>query len=302
MIVRMKVLPEMASESNLLIAGCGYVGGRLAGLFAADGHKVYALRRSTAVAPAGVTAVRADLADAGSLRVLPPSLSAVVFAAAPSSPDEAGYRRIYLDGLRNLIDALSRRAAPPARLIFTSSTAVYAQSDGEWVDETSPTRPQYFRGQVLLEAESMLRDAPIEGSVLRLGGIYGPGRLWQVEQIQSGRARVRSGPPHYTNRIHRDDAAGAIRHLISLQEIEAVYLGVDSRPADEGEVLRYIARGMNLPDPPTVAPGEPQPPRRAGNKRCRNDRLVSSGYRFRFPTYREGYADLASAAGNRDPK
>jgi nucleoside-diphosphate-sugar epimerase len=286
----------MSRGPDILIAGCGYVGGRLAELLAADGRRVYALRRGEAATRPGVTSVRADLGDLDSLRVLPAAVDAVVFAAGPSSPDESGYRRIFLDGLRNLLEALAKRSSPPRRLIFTSSTAVYAQSDGEWVDETSPTEPRNFRGKVLLEAESMVHASSIPGSVLRLGGIYGPGRNWPVERVKSGEARIRSGEPHYTNRIHRDDAAGAIRHLLSLASLEPAYLGVDSQPADGNEVLRFLAAELGLPEPPTAARGESEPIRHSGSKRCRNNRLVSSGYQFEYPTFREGYPELLAQA------
>ena len=109
------------------------------------------MRRSNATDLAGVTNVRADLTNRGSLAALPRSLDAIVFCAGPSSPDERGYREIFIDGLGHLIEVLVAQETPPGRLVFTSSTAVYGQTGGEWVDETSPTLPRRFNGDVLLE-------------------------------------------------------------------------------------------------------------------------------------------------------
>jgi nucleoside-diphosphate-sugar epimerase len=273
-------------DRSILIAGCGYVGSRLAHLAAEAGATVHTLRRSSGTTVSGALPVCADLGDPQSLSKLPRSLDAVVFSAAPSSPDERGYRAIFVDGLRNLIEALAGHTRSPARLIFTSSTAVYGQSNGEWVDESSPTRPRRFNGRVLLEAESLLQQSPIPGCALRLGGIYGPGRTRRIEQVRARSVRLAPGAPHYTNRIHREDAARSLMHLLALERIAPVYLGVDQEPAPENEVLRFLARELGLPEPPFA---ETAPSRRTGSKRCRNDRLVAEGYRFVFPSYREGY-------------
>jgi nucleoside-diphosphate-sugar epimerase len=133
---------------------------------------------------------------------------------------------------------------------------------------------------------------------LRLGGIYGPGRTRLVESVRSGRAASRPGPPHFGNRIHRDDAAGALAHLTTLAlaglELESLYLGVDDEPSDEALVLRWIASQLGMPELPMrdgeAAPGARDANRPASNKRCSNARLRATGYRFRFPTFREGYA------------
>lgn len=277
------------SGRRILIAGCGYVGGRLARLLAEAGARVYALRRSPGASVSGAATVHADLGDTRSLRKLPQPLHGVVFSAGPSTADEQGYRDIFVGGLRNLIEALAGHERPPARLIFTSSTAVYGQSDGEWVDEISPARPQRFNGRVLLEAESLLHASPIPGCALRLGGIYGPGRTRRIEQVRERKARLSPGAPHYTNRIHLEDAARSLMHLLALDSVEPIYLGVDGEPASENDVMNFLARELGLPAPPLAGS---VPPRRAGSKRCRNDRLVASGYRFVYPGYREGYRAL----------
>ena len=100
---------------------------------------------------------------------------------------------------------------------------------------------------------------------------------------------IRPGPPHYTNRIHRDDCAGVLRHLMQLEAPEPVYLGVDCEPADEAAVLRWLAGALGAAEPRIAAAGERHGRERRASKRCRNDRLLASGYRFLHPTFREGY-------------
>ena len=286
----MKSLTDM----RVLIAGCGYVGSRLARILAEAGAEVFAVRRGRTAGLPGVTTVRADLTDPGALAALPRSIDAVAFCAAPSSPDERGYREIFIGGLGHLIEALAAHANPPERLVFTSSTAVYGQSGGEWVDETSSTQPRRFNGDVLLEAESLLHDSALPGCVLRLGGIYGLGRTRRIEQVRAGHARLDPGPAHYTNLIHLEDAARSLMHLLTRPRVEPVYLGVDREPAPDNDVLRFLAAQLELPEPCTA---DSSPPRRSGSKRCRNDRLVASGYSLVYPTYREGYRSILLDGG-----
>jgi nucleoside-diphosphate-sugar epimerase len=280
-----------ADPPRVLIAGCGYVGSALAVLLRGAGHAVAGITRSGVGLPDGVVPIAADLADAGALGAAlagATPFDVAVFAAAADAGDDASYRRIYVEGLRNLL-----RAAPGIRhAFFTSSTAVYAQDDGSVVDEASPTEPRDFRGARMLEAERVLAEAGVPATALRLGGIYGPGRTRLVENVRSGRARIAPGPPRFGNRIHRDDAAGALAHLVGRalggERPPALLLGVDDEPADEAAVLRWLATRLGVAEPPLgeAAPG------RGGNKRCSNARLRATGYAFRYPSFREGYGAL----------
>lgn len=278
--------------SRILIAGCGYVGSALARELVADSHTVFGLRRHPASVPPGVEPIAADLAVRRSLGELPPELEAVVYAASPGGRDEALYRTTFVNGLRNLLEALDAQQQRPRRVVFVSSTGVYGQTRGEWVDECSATEPADDTGRLLLEGESVLRGGPFPGVVLRLGGIYGPRRTRLVDQVRQGHAVIARGGARYTNRIHRDDCVGAIHHLLRLEDPADVYLGVDHAPEDEAVVLRWLAGALGAPAPRVAGRGEEPPRGRRGNKRCRNDRLVASGYTFRYPTYREGYTAL----------
>jgi len=286
---------------RVLIAGCGYVGVRLASQLARSGASVFALRRSQRPLPVGVEPVVADLARIETLGSVPAGLDAVVYAAAPSSSDEAAYRSTYLDGVDNLLRVLAERAERAPRFVFASSTAVYGQERGEWVDETSPTKPRRWNGETLLAAERLLAARVPEATVVRFGGIYGPGRTRLVDQVRNGEARLRKGE-HFTNRIHRDDAARALALLALAPKLaHGCYLGVDDEPADESAVLMYLAELLGVPAPPLADDANP-PARRAGSKRCRNDRLRAEGFAPRFPSYREGYAAMLDRGRAKNPR
>lgn len=270
-----------------LIAGAGYVGTALAQRLANEGHDVVVLRRSATAPPPGAQAFRADLTAPAALEALPPA-DLVFYTAAADERSDAAYRLAYVEGLERLLERLARLRPQPQCLLFTSSTAVYGQQDGEWVDESSPTEPVDFAGQRLLEGEALVRSAPFPGTVLRLGGIYGPGRSSLVERARAG-ASFGSG---YTNRIHRDDAVAALAHLAALPQAEATVIGVDSEPALACEVLSWLAQRLELPAPRPGQLAAPSARAARGSKRCRNAGLLATGFRFRYPTYREGYEAL----------
>ncbi|MEE9171876.1 MAG: SDR family oxidoreductase [candidate division NC10 bacterium] len=280
--------------ARVLIAGCGYVGTALGLRLAAEGHAVWGLRRHPDPLPPTLTLVVADLTAPETLEGLPPGTDFVFFTAAPDVSSDEDYRATYVDGLRHLLDALQRQRQPVRRIFFTSSTTVYTQSDGGWVDEDSPTEPEHFAGIRMLEAERAVLGGPFPATVLRLGGVYGPGRGRLIERVRQGHAVCAEGPPVYTNRIHRDDCAAALEHLMRLAMPDNVYVGVDHEPAEECAVLRWLAAQLGVPSPCVGPPASADRRRHRGNKRCRNTKLVNSGYRFQYPTYREGYAALLS--------
>lgn len=272
---------------RILIAGCGYLGSALAERLAERGHEVLGVRRSAARLPRGVASVCADLRDTSALAALPGRFDAVVYAAAPAGRDDAAYRAVYVEGVAACLAALRCE-----RFLLTSSTGVYGQDAGEWVDEASPTDPTSFRGRRVLEGEQLVLCRP-GGSVLRLGGLYGPGRARLLREARAGAsAGAGADAGRFTNRIHLADAAEVLAHLLALPRLAPVYLGVDCEPAAAGDVQRWLARRLGLPAPPPA--GSPLAPR---GKRCSNRLLLATGYRFWFPTYREGYGTLADSQG-----
>jgi len=237
--------------ARVLIAGCGYVGSALGERLSAEGHEVFGLKRNPEDLPAGIRPIRADLSRPETLTSLPSGIDFIFYTAGASRSDEEGYRDAYLDGMGRLLGALSDLAEQPRRIFFTSSTSVYDQRRGEWVDEDSKTAPTSYRGDIMLMTERLLLAGEVPATVVRLGGIYGPGRDRLLRAVLRGEVGASEGEAHYTNRIHRDDAAGCLQHLMALESPSAVYLGVDHEAAEEGAVLRWLADrlGVKLPEP-----------------------------------------------------
>ena len=278
---------------RILIAGCGKLGNVLGRQLADEGHAVWGLRRSADRIAPPLQALSADLCDANSLKDLPWRLDFVVYAAAASAYDDAAYAAAYVDGVRTLLNALYQADQPVRRFLMVSSTSVYGQHDGEWVDEESPTEPGGFGGQRLLQGEQAVLTGPFPGMVVRFAGIYGPGRNRLIERARQGTGCV-AEPARYTNRIHIDDCAGVLAHLMRVPQPASVYLGVDDAPVSECEVMDWLAVQLGVAAPPRFKADDVNSGR-GGNKRCRNTRLLESGYRFTYPSYREGYAAMLRA-------
>lgn len=273
-------------SERVLLAGCGDLGERVAQRLRARGDDVWALRRQPPPRSRhGIHWLRGDLTDPASLRGLPPGITRLVYLPAPATRDRATYHAIFVDGLRHLLDALD--TCKLAQVLFVSSSAVYGEHDGDWVDETTATDPPGFNGAVLLEAEQWLARQPLPATVLRLAGLYGPGRLQLVERLRAGQARVPRETPHWANRIHADDAAAAIVHLLGLESPQPLYLGVDDTPMPLDELYDFLAALIDAP-----LPAEGAAPAGVGSKRLRNARLRASGWAPQWPDARAGYAAL----------
>ncbi len=270
------------------MAGLGDVGGRAAARLVGRGHEVTGVRRSETPGPDGVAMVAGDLTDERLVTRLPGPFDRVLITVSADGRDPALYRAAYVEGPTTLLAGLARRGDPIDRVVFTSSSAVYGQRDGEWVAEDSPTDPSSSTGQVLVEAERAIADGPYPATALRLTGIYGPGRTRLVDRVRDGRAVVGSTPA-WTNRIHAADAAAACVRLLELgADAPDVVIGTDDEPADRATVYGWLAEQLGVPGP--HVDDERAPAR--GSKRCRNDLLRSLGWAPTHPSFREGYADL----------
>ncbi|MFW1677356.1 SDR family oxidoreductase [Pontibacter sp. JAM-7] len=279
----------MSESLTILIAGCGDVGTTLGRQLAADGHRVYGLRRDISKLPPEIKGISADLSQPDKLKLSLSILSScdlLVYSAATSAPGEEGYRSAYVDGPQNLLSALP---VTPKQIFFTSSTGVYHQDNHGLVDETSPCQPTGFRGQLMLQAEQQLLQHSIPATIVRFSGIYGPGRNHLLSSVLAGKVAPES-PTHFSNRIHRDDCAGVLLHLINRWRqglpLEEIYLASDDCPVSMQEITHWLAKQLKV----TVT--EHHLARRAGSKRCSNARLKATGYEFKFPDYRTGYAPL----------
>jgi nucleoside-diphosphate-sugar epimerase len=281
---------------TVLIAGCGDLGTEAGLRFAAAGFSVLGWRRSPEKIPAPITGAAADL-TAAELPPVAADTDVVVIAVAAGSRSVEAYRAAYVDGTANVLDALERDGVHPRRILFVSSTAVYGDAGGNWVDEQTPAAPASDTGAVILEAEQLLHTRRPDAVVLRLSGIYGPGRTRLIDSVNAGTAVVPASP-QLTNRIHRDDAAAAIVHLTTaVADPEPLYVGVDNEPVDLAEVLRFLAAelGRELPEPSDKESS------RGGDRRLSNARLRGTGFSFAYPTFREGYRAVLAGQGVRHP-
>lgn len=282
--------------ANILIGGCGYVGTALGKILASEGHTVYGLRRQPDALPEAIHPIKADLTDPSTLTDLPDSIDYLFYTASASGRGPDAYQSIYVDGLSNLLDAVD--TADLERILYTSSTSVYGQEDGQWIDETSPTEPERRRGQILLEAEEIVHAQDVPGVVVRYGGIYGPGRQRYINLVQSGRATCYDGPKRYTNKNHLADCSGILHHLMTLENPDEVYNGTDPNPTDRCKILRWIANELGVPEPEVRPISEASSRIKATNKRISSERLIETGYEFVYPSYKEGYAPLLEDAKN----
>ncbi len=283
---------HLLQGKRLLIVACGDIGGGVAEHFVGRGWQVSALRRDITKLPPGVAGIAADLScDEGMAAC--PELEAdyVLLTLTPAGASEAGYQAVFQHGLERVLAKLVR---PPKAVLFVSSTGVYGQSGHEWVDEKSVTEPTRYSGRLILQAEQRIAQAAAQGgcvhSLIRFGGIYGPGREQMLNKIRAGECAP-AKPLHYTNRIHRDDCVGFLCHLLEKaavgESLENCYLGVDSEPASIQDVQSWVAEYLGIE---YRYNGEPI--KRTGSKRCRNQCLLESGYELKYPSFREGFAQI----------
>ena len=273
-------------NEQVLLAGCGDLGLRVAQRLRARGDDVWALRREPSMSDdSGIRWLRGDLTRPETLRELPVCITRVVYLPTPDRRDEAAYRSTFVDGLRHLLGALDQ--VHLQRVLLISSSAVYGEHAGDWVDEGTPPAPSGFNGSVLLEAEQWLATQQTPSVVLRLAGLYGPGRLHLIERLRAGQLKVPRAQPHWANRIHVDDAAAAIVHLLPLADPLSLYLGVDDTPL-RIDVLYDHLSGLIGVSPAATGPA----PGGIGSKRLSNARLRASGFVPKWPDSREGYAAL----------
>ena len=278
---------------NIAIVGCGDIGVRSAALLQKNGHRVVGIRRNVAALPDWMESISADVSNRQSLEaVFTQPFDAVLYILSASSYNEAAYRSAYVDGVANTLEALQHQQLK--RFVFVSSTSVYHQNDGSLVDENSPTRPTRFNGQLVLEGEALVRRLSV-GTVVRFSGIYGPARTRMIERVKNN-IRSSAEDDGYTNRIHVDDCAGVLAHLLMTDvPLEPVYLASDSEPCTRQALETFLAVVLGVADTEAEPPADKAAVKRiAGSKRCNNRLLLSTGYRFLYPDFRSGYRQVLS--------
>lgn len=271
--------------SDVLLVGCGDLGSAVGLRLTELGHDVLALRRNADLVPAPLRGLSVDLTR--ETPVLPDVDARFLVVALTARPrTEEAYRSTYVDGMGRALDALAATGSRPERAVLVSSTAVHASSERPGIDdETMPARPADGPGRMLLAAEDLFLERLPGGTVLRLSGLYGGSSTRLLDQVREGRI---DDPHRWTNRIHREDAAGAVVHLLTMPEPpENLYLGTDDEPAQLGDVAAFIAGRLDAPEPPRADPEQ------GHGKRLSNARLRETGWVPGRPSYREGYAGIA---------
>jgi nucleoside-diphosphate-sugar epimerase len=283
---------------RVLIVGCGYVGVPLGAELVRQGHDVFGARRNpaaeTELRAVGIQPVVADVTRPETLAGLPGPFDWVVNTVASTRGGGADdYREVYLQGTRNLLGWLS--AAPPKKFVFTNSTGVYGQDDGGSVKETSPTEPVAETARVLVETEALLlaasRERRFPAVILRVAGIYGPDRGHLFRQYLLNEAVIPGQGERFLNMIHRDDLVGVILAALQAGRPGEVYNAVDDEPVAQVHFYRWLAETLGKAMPP-FGPNDRELNRKRGltNKKVSNRRLkMELGYRFRYPTFRQGY-------------
>ena len=265
---------------RILIAGCGYVGQATADSFHRAGWDVEGWTKSNTGTSKTYPIHAIDITNAKQVHAYEGNFDAIVHCASTRGGDVDVYRRVYLNGARNLLETFAT-----SKMLFTSSTSVYAQTNGERVTEESATEPQHQTGQILRETEELVLAR--DGIVVRLAGIYGPGRSALLNKFLAGNAVVDPKNDRFINQVHRDDIAAALYLLLDRQrETKQIYNVVDDQPIRQSECYRWLAKKLNRPLPPvgkSVARGK----RGESSKWVSNAKLRALGWTPRYPTFAE---------------
>lgn len=270
---------------STLIFGCGYLGQRVAKLWQRQGRRVHALTRQATNLPEGVEPMVGDVLDPASLRALP-QVDTVLYAVGFDRASGAAMRAVYVDGLANVLAHLPT----PRRFIYVSSSSVYGQTDGGWVDETSATEPNEDAGRIVLDAEATLRSRLPGAIVLRFAGIYGPGRLLRRQTVEKGEPIV-GDADKWLNLIHVDDGANVVLAAEEHAEPGQTYNVCDDHPVRRRYFYAALARLLGAPAPTFALPpaDQPTPPHEKGNRRINNRRMKTRlGVALCYPDYDQG--------------
>ncbi|MDF1739925.1 MAG: NAD-dependent epimerase/dehydratase family protein [Verrucomicrobiales bacterium] len=272
------------AKPTILIIGHGYVGSELARQLDEEGYLVTAVNRTLDDTPAPFPLVEADVSSLDSLDSLQSAVDWpdwIIHCASSGRGGADAYRSVFLDGIKNIQDVFTETP-----IILTSSSSVYGQVDGSVVDENSETSPDRETSQILCEAESLVTRQ--NGIALRLAGIYGPERSVHLKKMLNGTATIESGEvSRYLNQIHRDDAAGAIRHLIGREETDhcgRIFNVSDDEPITMRDCYEKMADIFELPVPPESEPDKNRK-RAWTNKIVSNEALKATGWIPNYPSF-----------------
>ena len=277
---------------HVLVAGCGWLGTELARALMARGDRVTGVRRqpqrAAELAALGVAPLALDLSAPDAARQLPADLDAVIACQAAGGDGVEPYRRAYLEANRTLLAAAQRSGV--RAFVYTGSTGLFGQRDGCDVDEATPPAPSSPEAEVLVEAERLVLGFGPAARVVRLSGLYGPGRTGLVERVRSGALGLGSGDGAWMNFCHREDAVSMVLRALDRGRPAAVYHGSDARPARRREVVSWISGALGV-EP--IMRGDVEAGRGGANRRILSERTRAElGITLAFPSFREGFTPL----------
>jgi nucleoside-diphosphate-sugar epimerase len=280
---------ERSGTRSVLVIGCGYVGAQLLRELNRSGWKATGITLSESSANAlrneGLEVVAADLRTADLRALTDNNPSVVIHCASSGKGGPVAYREIFLETTMRLL-----RETSFEHLIFTSSTSVYAQTDGSIVTESDSAKPERETGKILRETEELVLSR--QGTVLRLAGIYGPGRCVPLEKLLSGEAGIEGDGERIMNSIHRDDAVSAF-HLAAEHRWPGIFNVADNTPVTQLEWFQWVCARVGRPLPPSV-PRNLNRKRAWTSKRVSNAEFRSLGWTPRYPSFREGVEELVN--------
>ncbi len=288
----------MPAPMRVLVAGCGWLGTAVARACLARGDRVVAVRRDPGRAEAlralGAEPLVLDLADPASAARLPDGIDAVVACQAAGAEGVEPYRRAYLDANRTLLAAAGRTGA--RTLVYTGSTGLFGQRDGGDVDEATPPAPAGPAAEVLVEAERLVAGAAspdLRACVVRLSGLYGPGRAGIIDRVRRGALALGPGDEAWMNFCHLDDAVAAVLAALERGRPAGIYHGSDAAPARRREVVEWIAARLGIAAPRDGGAAGAPVGRGGANRRVLSERTRAElGFALRHPSFREGLQPL----------
>lgn len=272
----------------MLFIGCGDIAQRAASEMQTR-HECFGLRRQPDNLPEYVQPIKADATVAEQLfSVASLNFDIWIATITPGEFTEQAYKDTYLAAAKSIAAVIPKLQKAPRLVLWVSSTSVYGDFKGDWVNEETRPEPNTFSGNILLAAEKIIQQIPCETSVIRFSGIYGPGRTRLLSQVLAGKGRS-SSPEQWSNRVHADDCGSILTHLVeyalSGNPLLPEYLASDSAPVTQYEIRQWLA------DQLAVSLVEEEV-KIGSTRRCDNSRLLSSGYQFKYPTFKEGYGRL----------
>lgn len=276
---------------KILFAGCGDIGSRSASRLAAD-FDCFGLRRNPQSLPDFISPLAGSMSDLDFMvEVLNQDFDILVATLTPDGFTPEAYQRAYVDSAKTLATAMTLATTVPKLVIWVSSTSVYGNCNGAWVNEQSPTKALSFSGKLLLEAEQQIAALSCATVIVRFSGIYGPGRTRMLDQIIAGKGRP-AEPQQWSNRIYSEDCAGVLAHLVRAFEagkvLESLYIATDSTPVTQHDLRIWLAQQLKVQLEDEIV-------EQKAIRRCSNQRLLDSGYEFLYPSYKEGYQSLIDA-------